>query len=243
MHYRKKTGLSTTSFSSLRNLADVSWNFLLDIFFPKKCLLCKKEGAFFCASCRIKMPVDTNPLANRTFSLWRYDDETVRKALWELKYRGRRGIARELAESLYDKILETLSENEVFENPARNHEHSEQYLLVPIPIHKKRRRERGYNQSELLAKELEKLNPSLFCLETKLLFKTKATPSQVSVKDREKRLKNIKNSFSVEHQEKAAGKNIIILDDITTTGATLAEAKRLLAKAGAKTVWCVTIAH
>ncbi|MCX6738577.1 MAG: phosphoribosyltransferase family protein [Candidatus Parcubacteria bacterium] len=189
------------------------------------------------------MPIDTTPMINHTFSLWRYDHETVREALWELKYRGKRGLARDLAESLYDKILETLSEEELFQNPMENEGLSAPYLIVPIPIHKKRRKERGYNQSELLAKELSLLNPPLFTLENKALFKTKATPSQVSVKDREKRLKNIKGSFIIKNPEKIIGKKVIIIDDIATTGATLSEARRLLIKSGAKKVWCVTIAH
>ncbi|MCX6736414.1 MAG: ComF family protein [Candidatus Parcubacteria bacterium] len=243
MHYREKSHLSTTSISWLQNTAKVFYDFILDLFFPRNCILCKKDGVFFCASCRGKMPIDTTPMINHTFSLWRYDHETVRKALWELKYRGKRGLARDLAESLYDKILETLSEEELFQNPAGKEECSDRYMVVPVPIHKKRRKERGYNQSELLAKELSLLNHSLFILENKVLLKTKATPSQVSVKDREKRLKNIKGSFTIKNPEKIIEKKVLIVDDITTTGATLSEARRLLIKSGAKKVWCVTVAH
>jgi ComF family protein len=189
------------------------------------------------------MPIETSPINHNTISLWRYDDDTVRKALWELKYHGKRTLAHDLAESLHDKIFETLADEELYQNPAGNSANAGTYIVVPIPIHKKRRKERGYNQSELLAKELCLLNPSLFIFEKKVLLKTKATESQVSVKDREKRLKNIQGSFSIKNPERIIGKNVLVIDDITTTGATLNEARQVLMKAGAKTVLCATIAH
>jgi ComF family protein len=218
-------------------------NFLLDIIFPRRCILCGKEGASFCAGCRSKMPHDTTPVMRHIVSLWRYDNETVRRALWELKYRGKQTLARDMAESLYDKILETLAENELYRNPAGNAENACTYLVVPIPIHKKREKERGYNQSELLAEELARLDPSLFILEKNALLKIKATPSQVSVKDRDKRLKNIRGSFGIKNEKSVEGKNVLVVDDITTTGATLEEARIALLKAGAKSVLCATVAH
>ncbi|TRZ50811.1 ComF family protein [bacterium] len=243
MHYREKSQLSTAPLFGVLNTLHAIGERLMDLVFPKYCLLCNKEGTYFCASCRCKMPSDTTPIFHETFSLWRYDHETVRKALWELKYRGKRGLARDIAESLYDKILETLAENELFENPRGKTVNGNEYLVVPIPIHKNRQKERGYNQSELLAKELCLLDPSLFILEEEVLFKSKSTQSQVSVKNREKRLKNIRGSFAVKNPERIIGKKLLIIDDITTTGATLSEARRVLLKAGAKKVWCATIAH
>jgi competence protein ComFC len=231
--------MKTSLFIKVREKCD----FLLDFLFPRSCLLCRKGGVCFCASCRCKMPPDTTPMVHDTISVWQYDHETVRKALWELKYRGKRGLARDLAESLHDKIFETLAEEELFQNPAGNEANAGTYVVIPIPIHQDRRKERGYNQSELLAKELARLNPSLFTLEPNVLFKTKPTPSQVSVKDRTKRLKNIRGSFTARHAEKVRGKNIIIIDDITTTGATLGEARRIILNLGAKRVMCATIAH
>jgi len=243
MHYRENSKLSTPLFLGLLNMLRFVVEKLMDLIFPKYCIHCDKEGMYFCSSCRCKMPPDTTPISNDTFSVWRYDNETVKKALWELKYRGKRGLARDLAESLHDKLFETIAENELYENPAGNKCYESSYLVIPIPIHKSRQKERGYNQSELLAKELCLLNPSLFILEEQVLKKTRQTPSQVSVRDREKRLKNINGSFSVQNIEKIIGKNILIVDDITTTRATLTEARRVLLKAGAKKIWCTTIAH
>jgi competence protein ComFC len=80
-------------------------------------------------------------------------------------------------------------------------------------------------------------------LENKVLMKTKETRSQVCVKNRAERLRNIRGSFCVRNAEKIKGKNILIVDDVTTTGATLAEAKKVLRKSGAKSVMCITLAH
>ena len=241
MSCRENSELSTGAHFRISQKCISFFAGLFELVFPKKCLSCKKEGFAFCAECRGRIPLETSPSQGDTISVWQYDYPTLQKALWRLKYRGKQELARDLAESLYDKLMETLAENELFENPAGNRD--EKYVLIPIPIHKDRQRKRGYNQSELLAKELVRLNPSLFLLETDALLKTKKTRSQVSVKNREQRLRNIRGSFSVCHAKKISGKNILVVDDVTTTGATLAEARKVLRKAGAKNVLCVTLAH
>jgi competence protein ComFC len=245
MSYRENSQLSTGAHPSIfldifqKSLALFARFF--DLVFPKKCLSCKEEGFAFCAKCRGKIPLETSPFVSNTISVWQYDNPALQKALWQLKYREKQELAHDLAESLYDKLMEALAETELFENPAGNI--NEKYVLIPIPIHKNRQKERGYNQSELLAKELSLLDPSLFTLETGILKKTKETQSQVSVKNREQRLKNVHDSLSVYHPKKIIGKNIIVVDDVTTTGATLTEARKVLRKAGAKSVLCVTLAH
>jgi ComF family protein len=245
MSYRENSQLSTGTHPSIfLSIFQKCFSLLdqfFDLLFPKKCLACKKEGRAFCAECRGKIPLETSPFASDTISVWQYDHPILQKTLWKLKYRGKQELAHDLAESLYDKLMETLAENELFANPAGNI--NERYILIPIPIHKNRQKERGYNQSELLAKELALLDPSLFALETNVLKKSKETPSQVSVKNREQRLRNIHGSFTVTHPKKISGKNIIVVDDVTTTGATLAEARKVLRKAGVKSVLCLTLAH
>jgi ComF family protein len=214
---------------------------VFDFLFPQKCLACGKEGFAFCGTCRGQIPLETSPICDDVISVWSYDDPMLQKALWHLKYRGKKELARDLAESMYDKIIEPIAENDLFADPCGIM--IEKYLVVPIPLHKKRRKERGYNQSELLARELVRLDLSLFSLENKVLMKTKETRSQVCVKNRAERLRNIRGSFCVRNAEKIKGKNILVVDDVTTTGATLAEAKKVLQKSGAKSVMCVTLAH
>lgn len=117
-------------------------------------------------------------------------------------------------------------------------------ILVPIPLSKKRLRERGFNQSEILAEELSYRNQGRnFTVETSVLYRTKDTGSQALIKDRETRMNNVKGCFAVSNKNKILGKNIILIDDITTTGATLEEARKVLVDNGARRVIAVTVAH
>ena len=115
-------------------------------------------------------------------------------------------------------------------------------LIIPIPLHKKRIRMRGYNQSELLAKELSvRLG---LPLASDVLKRFNETLPQFDLK-KDERTKNIMGAFSVSEKFKAKleGKNIVLVDDIATTGATLKECEKVLKKSGAKRVIGVTLAH
>jgi len=111
------------------------------------------------------------------------------------------------------------------------------FILAPIPISKKRLNYRGFNQAEELAKKLSlRLN-----LKTKnVLIKTRETDSQVDL-DKDQRKKNIENVFSL--AEDIKGKNILLIDDVFTTGATIDEAARILKQNGAKQVWAAVVAR
>lgn len=119
---------------------------------------------------------------------------------------------------------------------------NEAILLTPIPLTKKRFRERGFNQSEILAKEIEKQNPELFKTKN-LLKKIRETEPQAKIKQRTKRLQNLKGAFVLGSKEGLTDKTVVLVDDITTTGATLREAKRVLKEAGFKKIFAVTIGH
>ena len=113
-------------------------------------------------------------------------------------------------------------------------------LIIPIPLSKKRLRERGFNQAELIANLLaEKMSVKIAC---NILEKIKHTETQVKVKNRENRLKNLKGRFKVSHPRLLKEKTIILVDDVATTGATLFEAGRVLKKSGAKKVVPVVVA-
>lgn len=111
-------------------------------------------------------------------------------------------------------------------------------ILVPIPLSSKRLRKRGYNQAELLAKELEKQ----FGLTVELLLKrVRETKPQYGLK-REERIENIKEAFALNDQRSMTnfqGKTVLLVDDVLTTGSTMSEAAKILKKAGAKEVWGV----
>ena len=115
------------------------------------------------------------------------------------------------------------------------------WILIPIPITTKRFRERGYNQAELLATHFSKAFH--LGLEKNILYKTKHTNKQGTAKSKEERAQNILGSFGVKHPELVEGKNIILIDDITTTGSTLVEVRNLLLEKGSAKVIAWTIAN
>ncbi len=169
-------------------------------------------------------------------SLFEYRTPLVKEAVWQLKYAGNKKIATLLAELLYDELLAFLEEYAEMTNFSDP-------LLVPIPISAKRRRERGFNQCELLADALEELDAeNNVTVRKTALTKTKDTPSQTHTDTRKKRLENLKDCFRAD-TELVAGRNIILIDDVATTGATLQEARKTLLSAGARKVIAFTIAH
>ena len=121
---------------------------------------------------------------------------------------------------------------------------------MPIPLHKKRLKNRGFNQAELLAKEIAE-HYSL-CLETEILKRKQAIIPQAKIKNHKARRANIKNIFEIDpkftkkcvvkKQNLLKDKTIILIDDVTTTGATLSEAAKILKRAGTKEVWGLVVA-
>ena len=193
-----------------------------------------------CIQCLSSFPMAERENAKWIFPLFDYRHPPIKKALWFFKYKGKKRLVNIFAETLYDKIMEELSDLATLENFSNP-------ILIPIPLSKKRYRERGYNQAELICRELIKINNLRHSidikLETNILTKPKDAEHQARIHNRSERLKNILNSFAVEHEEYIKNRNIILIDDITTTGATLNEARKILKKSGARKIIAFTIAH
>jgi len=216
-------------------------NGILNIVFPVKCVSCGKNGKDFCLKCLSDAPLAERETAKWIFPLYDYRHPSIKKALQLFKYNGKKRLANIFAEILYGKIIEELSELSVMENFTNA-------ILIPIPLSAKRYRERGFNQAELICKELIKLDKEKnFSLENNILIKPRETEHQARIHNRTERLKNIIGSFSIKNEKenisKIKGRNIILIDDITTTGATLNEAKKTLKQAGARKVIAFTVAH
>ncbi len=217
-------------------------NTLLDIIFPARCISCGKNGKDFCIECISDAPAAERETAKWIFPLYDYRHPPIKKALWLLKYSRKKRLAKTFAEILYEKIMEELSELSVMEN-------FRDAVLIPVPLSAKRYRERGYNQAELICGELVKINHLRhgvdMKLENNILIKPRETEHQARIRDRKERLKNIVGSFAIknESENKIKNKNIILIDDITTTGATLAEARKILKQAGARKIIAFTVAH
>lgn len=211
------------------------FQFLLDLLLPQKPvvreLLAMTPEEFTGRAARSDGRAGTDII-----SLFDYRDSLVRETVWMLKYRGNKKVAALLAPVLYDELLGFLEEYAPLTNFSEP-------LLIPIPLSRKRERERGFNQCELLTNGLERLDGGRnFRVSKTALAKTKDTPSQTKTESCAKREKNLKGCFSANPKE-VTERNIILIDDVATTGATLAEARRTLRAAGARKVIAFTIAH
>lgn len=212
-------------------------NTILDIIFPVYCISCGKNGCILCVKCLGNCSSAERESEKWIFPLFDYRDPLVKKSIWLLKYKGKKKLGSVFAEVLYGRILEELSDLSIMENFSNA-------ILIPIPLAPKRRRERGFNQAELICKKLVELDKEKnLKLVKDVLIKPKDTEHQARIEDRTKRLKNIVGSFSVKNPEKIKGRNIILIDDVTTTGATLNEARKILKQAGAKKIIAFTVAH
>jgi ComF family protein len=222
---------------------------ILDIIFPDKCLLCGKKGVDLCLDCLREAPAAERESAKWIFPMYDYRHPVIKKSLWFLKYKGRRRLARVFAEMLYEKILEELSELSIMENFTDS-------ILIPVPLSPKRYRERGFNQAELLCQEIIKINNLRDSVDNthlrhgvnvqlgkNILIKPKETEHQARIRDRNARLKNIARSFVVKNAQLIKNRNIILVDDILTTGATLSEARKILRQSGARKIIAFTVAH
>jgi len=115
-------------------------------------------------------------------------------------------------------------------------------LLVPVPLHRNRRSSRGFNQAELIARTATKRLPWKLEFATGVLIRHRETISQVGL-SREERIENMRGAFRVADAARVRGRNIILVDDVMTTGTTLSECARVLKKAGAEKVWAATVAR
>jgi competence protein ComFC len=220
---------------------------LVDFFFPRRCVGCGKNGGFLCDSCSQRLPRLLRPFCQKCGkpgasgglcpacwgqetaidgirSVFRFEG-VVRQAIHELKYRNLKAISGCLAELMASYLQD---------NPI----HGE--VLVPIPLHLKRLRERGYNQSSLLAKEIGKL--IALPLIDGGLHRLKDSLPQARTTTVEERRRNVANAFAC-RDEKLSGRGVILIDDVCTSGATLEACAKALKGAGAVSVWGLTLAR
>jgi ComF family protein len=151
--------------------------------------------------------------------------EKVQKLMHGLKYRGRKDIGLWMGNQLGLSLLKSGRFNHID-------------YVVPIPLHPKKKYQRGFNQSDLIGQGIEKSTGWVF---SELLERTENTESQTR-KTKFERWKNVSGKFSVIKQKDATGYNILLIDDIVTTGATLESTAGVLLDAGAKNVSVATIA-
>jgi len=163
------------------------------------------------------------------------EGEALEKAIKALKYSEKTWLAKGLGMLLFSTFVRYWDVKEID-------------LVMPVPLHARRLRERGFNQSYLLVRNwhriAEKLNINLshIQIDTDMFIRHKDTKPQVSLRG-EKRRENIKNAFEVKNPSKIEGKRILLVDDVFTTGSTVIECAKVLSKAGAEYVDVLTLAR
>ena len=152
-------------------------------------------------------------------------DGAMQQAIYQLKYRNIRALAQPLAKLLQDYLLTYPVPGEV---------------LVPVPLHRKRLRERGYNQSRLLTRELGKLI-NLPVVDD-CLARLRHTPPQARTSTVAERRSNVADAFTC-RDDRLRDKQVLLIDDVSTSGATLDACAAALKVAGATSVWGLVLAR
>ena len=210
---------------------------LLDLIFPPKCVFCRKllrrgeDG--ICAGCQEHLPWRLGPEAEQTLEfislcaspLW-YQDQ-VRESFHRYKFKGSRGYA-----GVYGRLMSQC---------VRDHLAGRYDLITWVPLSAQRRKARGYDQAMLLA-QAAALELGDVAAET--LAKVRDTDAQSGLgKDDSARRANVLGAYRPTDPELVAGRRILLIDDVVTTGSTLSECARTLRTAGAADVVCVTLAR
>ncbi|MDP2638852.1 MAG: ComF family protein [Candidatus Azambacteria bacterium] len=220
-------------------------NFLLDFIFPRYCLGCEKEldskhTSQICEICfgKIQLNIGT-PCQKKTalkelFSAGQYKDPILREAIHLFKYQSIESLKEPLA-----KLMINYLTKELLTDKLKNS------VLTPIPLTLKRKLTRGFNQSELLAEELGKfLNLPVI----NLLKRKKFNSPQAEIEDWQKRKENISGVFTLASDINFIGfgnlyNKVILVDDVSTSGATLEEAAKVLKQAGVEEIYGIVVAR
>lgn len=229
--------------------------FLLDFLFPKRCVRCRKIGSYICPQCftyisftdtivcvvcqRPAIGGITHPVCQTPFGVDGVFPSLVyigivKKLVYTFKYPP---YLSDLRDCLTELFYEGLIQKEQFYTCFTN-----QSVFVPVPLHVSKLRKRGYNQAEKLAGGLaSKFEiPVIDCL-----ARVKNTKTQIGL-TKEERQENLKDAFALKKeffQQMKTVKQVYLVDDVSTSGATLRECAKILKKNGVKYVWGVTLAH
>ena len=199
---------------------------VISMVYTNTCPLCEEKlryNEYICDECAKKIqppPYDT-PIALTNYVCATVYDDFATKVVYLLK----NGTAFSGASVMAYYISKQIDPNK-FD------------VITSVPLHKKDRRKRGFNQSELIAKELAGILGKPYC---RMLVKTRQTKPQKALKYSE-RIVNVDGAFDVKNPRKICGRRILLVDDVCTTGSTLSECESMLRKAHANTVICASFA-
>lgn len=211
----------------------IDW--LLDFIYPPRCAFCGKilqdNVRGVCKTCKAKLPYVPKDGQAQKFKYIEkcvsplYYSGAVRESLHRYKFSHTTAYA-----DVYSKfIVKCIDENEISCD-----------IITWVPLSRKRKRKRGYNQSELLGRLIAK-SLGMDCAE--LLKKLRDNPPQSLTGNAEKRRANAAGTYVCRKKSLVDGKSVLLIDDIVTTGSTLSECAKMLKQAGAKEVICATVAR
>ncbi len=208
---------------------------ILNSIYPNVCGFCgdiNKEN--ICTECGkkiekykiLRIEKSTSKYIEKQCFIYKYEGE-IREAILKFKFQEEAYLYKTFTKIILDN-LEVCEYIKTFD------------IIIPVPIHRKRRLERGYNQSELIANEISKqLRTNI---ERNILIKIRNNPKQSTLK-LEERKSNVKNAYDLREKQKIEDKKILLIDDIFTTGNTVNECAKKLKEAGASKVSVLTIAR
>jgi competence protein ComFC len=215
------------------------FNFLLDLLFPWQCLNCNQETDTnypLCSACLEKIPIfddfiNNTPPLEFLGIVSSYQNPVLKEIIHRFKY----NKIKELYLPLSSLVIKFLEQSHFFQQLPEN-----DVLLIPLPLHAKKLKQRGFNQSELIAKQIA----DYFHLSLgDNLIRIRNNPPQANIQNRSLRKTNVKNIFQIQNPQVIKDKVIILIDDVYTTGATLEEAALTLQKAKVKEVIGLVIAQ
>lgn len=189
---------------------------------PEKCIICNLDGVIkICPCCRAK--IKRIEVTNEEYISYGFYGGVLKELILRFKYK-RDFIAGEILSEFFIEIINEKNINADY--------------ICYIPMSKKSKRKRGFNQCEVMAKNISiytsiPINNSI--------IKNRNTKEQKKL-SKDERISNIKGAFSIKENNNLYGKDIILIDDVTTTGATLNECKEILKKYGVNKIICLTIA-
>lgn len=234
--------LNNTTFKKTMEYFKVIW----DVIFPKKCINCGREGSYLCEDClslieinpfeyclcekmekRYKCGNCQNRYLDRILSATDFNNRIAKEAIHKFKY----GYLEELRAPLALLILNHLQ--------LINCEIDKSFVIIPVPMHIKKKKRRGFNQSEEIAKIIS--SATHIPLSTALI-KIKETRPQMEL-NKQERIENIKECFKIENGKEIENKIILLVDDVYTTGTTMDQCAKVLKEKGAREVWGLTIAR
>ncbi|MFQ5676875.1 MAG: ComF family protein [bacterium] len=210
---------------------------ILDFIYPSFCIICSKRiessPKFVCQECwtsipRLRQPADLDfddLHIDRFQTIWAFDD-TVQKIIHEVKFFGKKSLGKRLGEELATVAL-------------ADSRYARADLIVPVPLHRTKRRERGFNQSAVLSESVSRaLNIPVVTTALKRIRYTRPQ-SKLTAVEREK---NVRGAFQAGSSNELKKKTVILIDDVLTTGSTVRACSEVLKKAGVANVYALTVA-